>query len=61
MTSSRFHPERMASRILRHGTWWSALVEKAAEAVDMDGRQKAGDKMRRGELPGGIFLEQLPR
>jgi signal recognition particle subunit SRP54 len=53
-----FHPERMASRILGMGDVVS-LVEKAAEAVDMDQAQKLEEKMRRGQFTLDDFLEQL--
>ncbi|MGA1235426.1 MAG: signal recognition particle protein, partial [Limisphaerales bacterium] len=53
-----FHPERMASRILGMGDVVS-LVEKAAEAVDLDQAQKLEEKMRRGQFTLDDFLEQL--
>src|SRR5512135_707697 len=43
-----FHPERMASRILGMGDVVS-LVEKAAEAVDMDEALRLEEKMRKGQ------------
>src|SRR2546427_319388 len=53
-----FHPERMASRILGMGDVVS-LVEKAAEAVDMDEAQRLEEKMRKGQFTLEDFLEQL--
>jgi signal recognition particle subunit SRP54 len=53
-----FHPERMASRILGMGDVIS-LVEKAAEAVDMDEAKRMEEKMRKGQFTLEDFLEQL--
>ncbi len=53
-----FHPERMASRILGMGDVVS-LVERAAEAVDMDEAKRMEEKMRKGEFTLEDFLEQL--
>jgi signal recognition particle subunit SRP54 len=53
-----FHPERMASRILGMGDVVS-LVEKAAEAVDMEDARRMEEKMRKGEFTLEDFLEQL--
>src|SRR5579871_3981035 len=53
-----FHPERMASRILGMGDVVS-LVEKAAEAVDMDEAKRMEEKMRKGQFTLEDFLEQL--
>jgi signal recognition particle subunit SRP54 len=53
-----FHPERMASRILGMGDVIS-LVEKAAEAVDIDEAKKLEEKMRKGQFSLEDFLEQL--
>src|SRR5664280_374242 len=53
-----FHPERMASRILGMGDVVS-LVEKAAEAVDLDDAKRMEEKMRKGQFSLGGFLEQL--
>jgi signal recognition particle subunit SRP54 len=53
-----FHPERMASRILGMGDVVS-LVEKAAEAVDMDEAMRLEEKMRKGQFTLEDFLEQL--
>jgi signal recognition particle subunit SRP54 len=53
-----FHPERMASRILGMGDVVS-LVEKAAEAVDLDEAKRMEEKMRKGQLTLEDFLEQL--
>src|SRR5580692_5284115 len=53
-----FHPERMASRILGMGDVVS-LVEKAAEAVDMDDARRMEEKMRKGQFTLADFLEQL--
>ncbi|HSU57473.1 MAG TPA: signal recognition particle protein [Candidatus Dormibacteraeota bacterium] len=53
-----FHPERMASRILGMGDVVS-LVEKAAEAVDIDEARKLEEKMRKGQFTLEDFLDQL--
>ena len=53
-----FHPERMATRILGMGDVVS-LVERAAEAVDIDDAKKLEEKMRRGEFTLEDFLDQL--
>ncbi len=53
-----FHPERMASRILGMGDVVS-LVEKAAEAVDLEDAKRMEEKMRKGEFTLEDFLEQL--
>ncbi|HEV2392042.1 MAG TPA: signal recognition particle protein [Verrucomicrobiae bacterium] len=53
-----FHPERMASRILGMGDVVS-LVEKAAEAVDMDKAMRLEEKMRKGQFSLEDFLDQL--
>jgi signal recognition particle subunit SRP54 len=53
-----FHPERMASRILGMGDVVS-LVEKAAEAVDIEDARRMEEKMRKGEFTLEDFLDQL--
>jgi signal recognition particle subunit SRP54 len=53
-----FHPERMASRILGMGDVVS-LVERAAEAVDVDEAKRLEEKMRKGEFTLEDFLDQL--
>ena len=53
-----FHPERMASRILGMGDVVS-LVEKAAEAVNLDDAKRMEEKMRKGEFTLEDFLDQL--
>jgi len=53
-----FHPERMATRILGMGDMVS-LVEKAAEAVDIDEAMRLEEKMRKGQFTLDDFLEQL--
>jgi signal recognition particle subunit SRP54 len=53
-----FHPERMASRILGMGDV-VGLVEKAAEAVDLDDAKRMEEKMRKGQFTLEDFLEQL--
>ena len=53
-----FHPERMASRILGMGDVVS-LVEKAAEAVNLDDAQRMEEKMRKGQFTLEDFLDQL--
>src|SRR6266705_2908047 len=53
-----FHPERMASRILGIGDVVS-LVEKAAEAVDLDDAKRLEERMRKGQFTLEDFLDQL--
>ena len=53
-----FHPERMASRILGMGDVVS-LVEKAAEAVDLDDAKRMEEKMRKGQFSLDDMLEQM--
>ena len=53
-----FHPERMASRILGMGDVVS-LVEKAAEAVNLDDAKRLEEKMRKGQFTLEDFLDQL--
>jgi signal recognition particle subunit SRP54 len=53
-----FHPERMASRILGMGDVIS-LVERAAEAVDLDDARRIEEKMRKGQFTLEDFLDQL--
>jgi signal recognition particle subunit SRP54 len=53
-----FHPERMASRILGMGDVVS-LVERAAEAVDLDDAKRMEEKMRKGQFSLSDFLDQL--
>src|SRR3954467_7274952 len=53
-----FHPERMASRILGMGDVVS-LVERAAEAVDIDEAKRLEEKMRKGQFSLEDFLDQL--
>lgn len=53
-----FHPERMASRILGMGDVVS-LVERAAEAVDLEDAQRMEEKMRKGQFTLEDFRDQL--
>src|SRR2546421_7618247 len=53
-----FHPERMASRILGMGDVVS-LVERAAEAVNLDEAKRLEEKMRKGQFTLEDFLDQL--
>lgn len=53
-----FHPERMASRILGMGDVVT-LVERAAEAVDLDDAKRLEEKMRKGQFTLEDFLDQL--
>ena len=53
-----FHPERMASRILGMGDVVS-LVEKAAEAVDLDDAQAHGGKDAQGPVHAGGFSRSI--
>ena len=54
----KFHPDRMASRILGMGDVVS-LVEKAQKAVDQDNAQKLEKKLRRQEFTLEDFYDQL--
>lgn len=53
-----FHPERMAQRILGMGDVVS-LVEKAAEAVDVEEAMRIEERMRKGQFTLQDFLDQL--
>jgi signal recognition particle subunit SRP54 len=53
-----FHPDRMATRILGMGDVVS-LVERAAEAVDLDDAKRMEEKMRKGQFSLEDFLDQL--
>ena len=53
-----FHPERMASRILGMGDVVS-LVERAAEAVDVEDAKRLEEKMKKGQFSLEDFLDQL--
>ena len=54
----RFHPDRMAQRILGMGDVMS-LIEKAGREVDADEAQALERKMRRNEFDLGDFLDQM--
>lgn len=54
----KFHPDRMASRILGMGDVVS-LVEKAQQAVDQEKAQKLEKKLRRQEFTLEDFYDQL--
>lgn len=54
----KFHPDRMASRILGMGDVVS-LVEKAQQAVDREKAQKLEKKLRRQEFTLEDFYDQL--
>lgn len=54
----KFHPERMASRILGMGDIVS-LVEKAQQAVDQEQAEKLEQKLRRQQFTLEDFYEQL--
>jgi signal recognition particle subunit SRP54 len=54
----KFHPDRMASRILGMGDVVS-LVEKAQQAVDVEKAQKLEKKLRRQEFTLEDFYDQL--
>jgi len=53
-----FHPERMATRILGMGDVVT-LVERAAEAVELEDAKRLEEKMRKGQFTLEDFLEQL--
>ena len=54
----RFHPDRMASRILGMGDVLS-LVEKAEQALDEESARKLEEKLRRDEFTLEDFLVQM--
>jgi signal recognition particle subunit SRP54 len=54
----RFHPDRMASRILGMGDVLT-LIERAESALDQEKAQRAGERMLAGEFNLEDFLEQL--
>ena len=54
----RFHPDRMASRILGMGDVLS-LIEKAEQQVDQDQALEMQEKMRRAEFTLEDFLQQM--
>jgi signal recognition particle subunit SRP54 len=54
----RFHPDRMASRILGMGDVLS-LIEKAEQQVDQKQALQMQEKMRRAEFTLEDFLEQM--
>jgi signal recognition particle subunit SRP54 len=54
----RFHPERMASRILGMGDVIT-LVEKAAERLDGEKAVRLEEKLRRATFTLEDFLEQI--
>ena len=53
-----FHPERMATRILGMGDVVT-LVERAAEAVELEDAKRLEEKMRKGQFNLEDFLDQL--
>jgi signal recognition particle subunit SRP54 len=53
-----FHPDRMASRILGMGDVLT-LIEKAEATFDQEEMEKAGDKLRKGQLTLEDFLDQM--
>ncbi|HET8956587.1 MAG TPA: signal recognition particle protein [Solirubrobacterales bacterium] len=54
----RFHPDRMASRILGMGDVLS-LIEKAEQQVDEDEAEELQEKMRRDQFTLDDFLKQM--
>ncbi|MCK6562198.1 signal recognition particle protein [candidate division KSB1 bacterium] len=54
----KFHPERIASRILGRGDIIT-LVEKAQQAVDQEKMRKMEEKLRRAEFTLEDFYDQL--
>jgi signal recognition particle subunit SRP54 len=54
----RFHPDRMASRILGMGDILT-LIERAESAVDQEKAQRAGERLLAGEFNLEDFREQL--
>lgn len=54
----KFHPDRMASRILGMGDVLT-LIERAESALDQEKAQRAGERLLAGEFNLEDFLEQL--
>jgi signal recognition particle subunit SRP54 len=54
----KFHPDRMASRILGMGDILT-LIERAESALDQEKAQRAGERLLAGEFNLEDFLEQL--
>jgi signal recognition particle subunit SRP54 len=54
----RFHPERMAQRILGHGDM-ATLIEKAAAALDAEEMQRQQQKMLEGRFSLDDFLKSM--
>ena len=54
----KFHPERIANRILGMGDIVT-LVEKAAETVDQEDAQEMGKKLQKGEFDLDDLLSQI--
>jgi len=54
----KFHPDRMASRILGMGDVLT-LIERAESALDQEKAQRAGERLLTGEFNLEDFLEQL--
>jgi signal recognition particle subunit SRP54 len=54
----KFHPDRMASRILGMGDVLT-LIERAESALDQEKAQRAGERLLTGEFNLEDFLDQL--
>jgi signal recognition particle subunit SRP54 len=54
----KFHPDRMASRILGMGDVLT-LIERAESAMDQEKAQRAGERLLTGEFNLEDFLDQL--
>ncbi len=54
----RFHPDRLAGRILGHGDMLT-LIEKAKEAFDESEAEKAAERLMEGTFTLEDFLEQM--
>ena len=54
----RFHPDRMASRILGMGDVLS-LIEKASETVDEDNAREMAGRLKKGKFDYNDYLTQL--
>jgi signal recognition particle subunit SRP54 len=54
----RFHPDRMASRILGMGDVLT-LIERAESALDQEKAQRGGERLLSGEFDLEDFMEQL--
>ncbi len=54
----RFHPDRMAQRILGHGDM-ATLIEKAATALDQEEMERQQQRMLEGKFTLDDFLKSM--